>query len=173
VLFPSTIEDTIAAVDTVGEIYQDNVRINSISFAGATPAQLKSLACVFNSTVFSALARLKAGLSDSGWRQFNRQFAELVPLPAAILEDPPTVRRLTALADRITDLQVKAFGASSEGQRTGFRATLESLWEQLDEAVESVYGLSDAQRNVVRKYPRRVNRYDLLFRQTVLEEVDE
>jgi len=170
VLFPSTIEDVVAAVDADGAVYQDNVRINSISFAGATTAQLKAIACLFNSTIFNALAKLQAGLSDSGWRQFNKQYAELVPFPIAFIEDAEIVKRLSSLADKISALQTKSLPAATEGARTGFRATLESLWHQLDETVESVYGLSKDQKEVLKKYPRRINRFDLLTRQAIVPE---
>jgi len=172
VLFPSTIEDTIATVDTDGDVYQDNVRINSISFADATVPQLKAIACLFNSTLFNALAKLKAGLSDSGWRQFNKQYAELVPFPIAIIEDPDMVKQLSALADKISALQTKSLQATTEGAKTGFRATIESLWHQLDETVESVYGLTGSQKEVLKKYPRRINRFDLLTRQAMVPEDD-
>ena len=165
-LFPSTIEDTIAAVDAEGDIYQDNVRINSISFPNSTLPQLKAIACLFNSTLFSALARLKAGLSDSGWRQFNRQYAELVPFPASIFKEDATVKKLSGLADKISALQDNARPGSSEGAQTGLRASLESLWQKLDEAVEETYGLTREQRRVLSRYPRRVNRFELLFRQS-------
>jgi hypothetical protein len=173
VLFPSTIEDTIAAVDEKGDIYQDNVRMNSISFRNATINQLKSLACLFNSTTFSTLARLKAGLSDSGWRQFNRQYAELVPFPIAIINNENTVKTLSGLAGKIGDLQTKSISASTEGAKTGFRATIESLWRQLDAVVEEVYGLTKSQKEVLKKYPRKVNRFDLLTRQTVVEDEED
>jgi hypothetical protein len=173
VLFPSTIEDTIAAVDEEGSVYQDNVRINSITFSHASIDQLKALAALFNSTIFNALAKLKAGLSDSGWRQLNRQFAELVPFPAAIIDDDPIVKKLSSLADRISDLQAKAATATTEGAKSGFRATIESLWRQLDEAVESVYELTKAQKEVLKNYPRRVNRFDLLTRQAAAPEDEE
>jgi type I restriction-modification system DNA methylase subunit len=170
VLFPMTIEDTVAAVDVIGDVYQDNVNVNSISFSRATSAQLNSIAAVINSTLFNALARLKAGLNDSGWRKFNRQYAELVPFPIAVINDPEIVKTLSTLADKIGDLQTKSISASSEGAKTGYRATIESLWQQLDEAVEDVYGLTKAQKEVLRKYPRKVNRFALLTRQTVVEE---
>ena len=173
VLFPSTIEDTIATVDKVGNIYQDNVRMSSISFNNASIDQLRALACLFNSTLFSALARLKAGLSDSGWRQFNRQYAELVPFPLAIINDADTVRTLSGLADAIGNLQTKSISSSSEGAKTGFRAAIESLWRQLDETVESIYKLTKVQKEVLKKYPRRVNRFDLLTRQTSAHEDEE
>ncbi|MEW6042250.1 MAG: Eco57I restriction-modification methylase domain-containing protein, partial [Elusimicrobiota bacterium] len=168
VLFPSTIEDVIATVDQNGDIYQDNVRINSISLANASIAQLTAIACVFNSTIFSTLARLKAGLSDSGWRQFNRQFVELVPFPSAIIHDDKTVRQLNGGANSISKLQEKSQRASTEGERTGFRAAIESLWQRLDNTVESVYELTKNQKQVIAKYPRRVNRFDLLTRQFVI-----
>jgi len=170
VLFPSTIEDTIAALDIEGQTYQDNVRINSISLKMADIRQLKSLAALFNSTVFNALAKLKAGLGDSGWRQFNRQFADLVPFPSAIIEDEATVRKLSKLADDISSLQNKSLDANSEGARAGFRAAIESLWDQLDDAVEGAYQLTIAQKSVIKKYPRRINRFDLLTRQAAAPE---
>lgn len=173
VLFPMTIEDTVASVDLLGDVYQDNVNVNSVSFAGATAEQLNAIAALFNSTLFNALARLKAGLNDSGWRKFNRQYAELVPFPSAIIRDPAIVTKLSGLADRIGDLQTKSITSETEGAKTGYRATIESLWRQLDEAVETVYGLTKAQKEVLRKYPRRVNRFDLLTRQTVVDENEE
>lgn len=170
VLFPMTIEDTMAAVDFDGDIYQDNVNINSISFSGASSAQLQAMAAVFNSTLFNALARLKAGLNDAGWRKFNRQYAELVPFPVAIIEDAKVVKKLSALADQISNLQEKSVRARTEGARAGFRAAIESLWAQLDETVVEVYGLTGAQKSVLNKYPRRVNRFDLLTRQILVPE---
>jgi hypothetical protein len=172
VLFPSGIEDTIAAMDVSGDVYQDNVRINSISPKGADVSQLKSLTALFNSTVFNALAKLKAGLGDSGWRQFNRQFAELVPFPSAVLEDEPTIKRLSKLADDISELQKKSLGAKSEGAQAGFRSAIESLWHQLDEAVEAAYQLTIDQKSVLKKYPRRINRFDLLTRQADVPDDD-
>jgi len=50
---------------------------------------------------------------------------------------------------------------------------LESLWQQLDETVEAVYGLTKAQKKVLSKYPRRVNRVDLLSRQSFVEDEDD
>ena len=173
VLFPMTIEDISASVDLEGDVYQDNVNVNSISFAGASHAQLKSIAAVLNSTLFNALGRLKAGLNDAGWRKFNRQYAELVPFPETILYDSTTVAKLAQLADKITDLQDKALSASTEGAKAGYRATLESLWAQLDNLVEEIYGLTKAQKLVIVKYPRRVNRFDLLNRQAAAPEDEE
>jgi hypothetical protein len=170
VLFPMTIEDTMAAVDFVGDVYQDNVNVNSISTPGIAPQQLKAMAAVLNSTLFSALARLKAGLNDSGWRKFNRQYAEPVPLPEDIYHAKANVKLLSSLADKITELQSKSVGAASEGARTGYRAAVESLWSQLDNAVESIYGLCKEQKDVLKNYPRRVNRFDLLSRQTAVPE---
>jgi len=166
VLFPMTIEDTAAAVDVIGDVYQDNVNINSISFSGISIPQMKSIAALFNSSAFNALARLKSGLNDAGWRKFNRQYAELVPFPAAILDDESIVNRLAKLADQITDLQAKAVRDATEGVKGAFRATLDALWLKLDEEVEQAYGLNREQKGVLKKYPRRVDRVDLLVRQS-------
>lgn len=173
VLFPMTIEDTVAAVDFEGDVYQDNVNVNSISIHNATPAQLNALAAVFNSTLFNALARLKAGMNASGWRKFNRQYAELVPFPIAVIDDQTVVNHLATLSAKITTFQSKVIGHSTEGAQTGQRVVLESLWQQLDETVESVYGVTRAQKKVLNNYPRKVNRFDLLFRQSSIEDEDD
>jgi hypothetical protein len=168
VLFPMTIEDTMAVIDEVGNLYQDNVNVNSITLPDASRQQLLSIAAVFNSTLFSALARLKAGLNDSGWRKFNRQYAELVPFPSEIVEDAKNVAYLSSLADKITEVQNKSLQSDSEGEgvSSAFRATLEDLWSKLDKAVETIYDLDADDRAIIAKYPRRVNRVDLLTRQT-------
>jgi hypothetical protein len=173
VFFPMTIEDTMASVDVEGDVYQDNVNVNSISFAGVSSAQLAAIAAVFNSTLFNALARLKAGLNDSGWRKFNRQYAELVPFPKEIFTDKIIVKRLSTLAGQISKIQNKSVRVTGEGAKASLRSTLESLWAKLDEDVESIYGLSKSQKEVLKKYPRRVNRFDLLSRQTDINEEDE
>lgn len=172
-LFPMTIEDTMATVDSVGDIYQDNVNVNSIAFPGASEEQLLAIAAVFNSTTFNALARLKAGLNDSGWRKFNKQYADLVPFPRSVTEDPGVVDQLSKLGRKIADLQVSALETEDEGSRGGARATLESLWKKLDSAVDDVYELTLKQKKIIRRYPRRVNRFDLLTRQQPVTDDDE
>jgi hypothetical protein len=170
VLFPMTIEDTVASIDYIGDIYQDNVNINSISINGAAPERLNAIGALMNSSVFNALARLKAGLNEAGWRKFNRQYAELVPFPSAIIDDHATVNRMSRLAEDITKVQMKSLKARSEGSRSGFRAALDVLWKKLDDEVESIYGLSNDQKKVIKKYPRRIDRFDLLNRQTAVPE---
>ncbi|OQC42652.1 MAG: Type IIS restriction enzyme Eco57I [Acidobacteria bacterium ADurb.Bin051] len=163
VLFPSTIEDSIAAVDEAGDIYQDNVRINALTLRGAG-VSLRSVAALFNSSVFSALARCKAGLSDAGWRQFNRQFAALVPFPLAALAEPKAGRRLGELARSIASHQERLREAGTEGRQVSLRGALGELWRRLDDEVEKLYGLTPAEREVVRRYPRKVDRVDLVLR---------
>jgi hypothetical protein len=163
VLFPSTIEDVVAAVDPVGDVYQDNVRLNSLTVRGEG-AGLEAVAAVMNSTVFSALARAKAGLSDSGWRQFNRQFAELVPFPLEALRTSPLAARLSQLGSAIEAHQQELRKAEGEGERGAVRGVLAALWAELDVAVEDLYGLTAEQRKVLARYPRRLDRVELAAR---------
>jgi hypothetical protein len=159
ILFPMTIEDTAAAVDAAGDVYQDNVNVNSLSLR-SDGVDLHALAAVFNSTLFSALARLKAGLNDAGWRKFNRQFAELVPLPFNDLKKSPWARRLSQLGVMIEAQQEQLRKANSEGERSAVRGTLSSLWTELDEVVEKLYDLTLEQKKVIARYPRRVDRVE-------------
>jgi len=163
VLFPMTIEDTAAAVDRAGDVYQDNVNVNSLSIRGDS-IDLVAVAAVFNSTLFNALARLKAGLNDAGWRKFNRQFAELVPFPFKDLKTSPLAARLSQLGSMIESQQEQLRKAIGEGERSAVRGTLSALWAELDNVVEKLYGLNTEQKKVVARYPRKVDRIDLPLR---------
>ncbi|MBI4568153.1 MAG: N-6 DNA methylase [Planctomycetes bacterium] len=163
VLFPMTIEDTAASVDRDGDVYQDNVNVNSVSVNGAD-IDLYAIAAVFNSTVFGALARLKAGLNDAGWRKFNRQFAELAPFPFRALKSGPRAARLAGVGALIEQHQGELRKAAGEGQIASVRGTLTALWAELDEIVEALYGLTADQKNVLDRYPRKVDRVDLALR---------
>lgn len=163
VLFPMTIEDTAASVDRNGDVYQDNVNVNSLSIR-ADGFDLDAVAAVFNSTTFSALARLKAGLNDAGWRKFNRQFAELVPFPMKQLKGTPLAKELAKLARRIEEQQEQLQRATTEGERGAVRGTLSTFWAELDEKVEELYGLTAAQKKVIARYPRKIDRIELVLR---------
>ena len=164
VLFPMTIEDTVAAVDEVGDVYQDNVNVNSLALP-ASREKLVAIAAIINSTTFSALGRLKAGLNDAGWRKFNRQYAELVPFPWKRLTDAASAN-LCGLADQIQKIQEQLRGTDSEGARQGLRMSLASLWDQLDADVDELYALRPDERAVIKHYPRKVDRVELVLRQT-------
>ncbi|MBI4700275.1 MAG: Eco57I restriction-modification methylase domain-containing protein [Deltaproteobacteria bacterium] len=164
VLFPSTIEDTVAGLDPDGNVYQDNVRMQALWLAEPA-ADLRAVCAVFNSSLFSALARLKAGLSDAGWRQLNRQYAELVPFPLARLADQGLAAPLALLADRIQSLQEAWRGTRGEGATASVEAALACAWSELDRAVEDLYDLSRAEREVAARYARQVDRVELLKRQ--------
>ncbi len=172
VLFPMTIEDTTAAVDLEGNVYQDNVNVNSLSIRGGG-VDLVAVAAVFNSSVFSALARLKAGLNDAGWRKFNKQFAAVVPFPlAALREQGGLASQLVGTAKTVSRHQDQLRKARSEGERAAVRGTLSALWTQLDDLVEKLYEVTNEQRRVIARYPRKVDRVDLPLRATTPEDAD-
>ncbi|MCL4839429.1 MAG: hypothetical protein KJ058_15850, partial [Thermoanaerobaculia bacterium] len=49
-------------------------------------------------------------------------------------------------------------------QQVSLRGALGELWRRLDSEVEGLYELTEAERAVVRRYPRRVDRVDLVLR---------
>ncbi len=173
VLFPMTIEDTMATVDLEGDVYQDNVRVNSISSQYFNQSQLVCLAAVLNSSVFNALAKVKAGMSDSGWRQLNKQFLDPMPFPVHSLNDKKTVDTLSSIASKIMKLQEQSIMAENEGEKQAYKSSLDSLWNDLDKNAEDFFQLTDSQKEIIRKYPRRVNRVDLLTRQVENAKDDE
>ncbi len=166
VLFPMTIEDTMATVDLKGDVYQDNVNVNSLTVRGDA-IDLVALAAMCNSTTFNALARLKAGLNDSGWRKLNKQFASLVPLPFEALKTSPLAERLAELGTLIEQHQEGLREASNEGQRSGARGILSALWKELDEVTEQLYELTARQKAVIARYPRKVDRLEWPLRADV------
>jgi hypothetical protein len=173
VLFPSTIEDTVAAVDIEGNVYQDNVRINSLIFPGASDKSLIACAAIINSNVFNALAKHKAGLSESNWRQMNKQFLSLVPFPFKSLHDESICSRIAQVALKIQDLQEDFPKIKGEGQKQALFTSLSSLWDKLDEEVDCLYELKPDEKGVLSRYPRKVSRIDLFARQTALPEDDD
>ena len=168
VLFPMTIEDTMASADLEGSVYQDNVNINGLQFLG-NGIDLQSVAAIFNSSLFNALAKLKAGLNEGGWRKFNSQFATLVPFPLKNL-DASWLGKLRTMAEDIQEAQESYVVAAGEAERGGIRSLLERHWRTLDEASEEIYALTPQERAVARRYPRGVDRIDLLTRQAVVPE---
>jgi hypothetical protein len=157
-LFPSTIVDTVAAVDPRGEVYTDNVRVNAFCCDRAD-VDLRALAALFSSSLFSALATLHAGLSEGGWRQLNRQFVALVPLPLDRVAGPAG-RELAELAAEVEARQA-ALASSTTAARL---AALRERWRAIDAAVVDLYELTGPERRLAARWPRRVDRVELLLR---------
>jgi hypothetical protein len=118
-----------------------------------------AIAALINSSLFNSLALLKAGLSDNNWRQLNKQFISLVPFPRELLDSSSaSVKKLSTLATQISNLQPEFLSAETEGEKSGIRSTLDSLWNKLDAVVEELYGLSAQQKAVVKKGMKRYSR---------------
>jgi len=165
ILFPATVEDTWAAVDLAGDIYQDNVRIQALT--ASIPINYLAITAIFNSSIFNALAKLRAGLSEGGWRQLNRQFINLVPFPkAALATNTPLIHKLADLAEKISGRQTALIETEGEATRGALIATLSHLWNALDAAVEDLYELTAEERKIIASHPRKVDRVDLLLRQS-------
>ena len=111
--------------------------------------------------------------SDSGWRQFNRQFADLVPFPLRRLREQANAERLASLGARIQGLQEELVTTKGEGQREAVRGGLTGLWEDLDAEVDRLYELTKAEQEVIARYPRLVSRVELPLRAAGVSEDDE
>lgn len=87
-----------------------------------------------------------------------------MPFPLAALAELKAGRRLGELARSIASHQERLREAGTEGRQVSLRGALGELWRRLDDEVEKLYGLTPAEREVVRRYPRKVDRVDLVLR---------
>jgi len=89
------------------------------------------------------------------------------------VDNPKIGEQPAELTGTITEYQEHARRETKEGARSGLRAMLDSLWTQLDDIVDTAYGLTAAEKAVIHRYPRRVPRVDLLLRQSAPPEDEE
>lgn len=132
VLIPMTARDTFSAVDLRGELYCDNANVNAITVEGWHKNQVKALAAMVNSTVFSVFARLGANPQLGGGWKFNKQFLLPVPFPVkAFMKSDGIVVEMAHLSDRIANEQARA-SKGNMVDREMARQVLVGLWRELD-----------------------------------------
>lgn len=146
---PMTAQYPQAAVITDSHVYCDNANMFFVQVPNMTEEKLYALSAIINSTIFCAFARSIANPQQGGYYKFNKQFLNPVPVPKdAFVECQPQIKKLAKIAKRIeeTNEQIRtSFG----GQTTGLVNSLKSLWVELDQICDKLYGLTKEEKAII------------------------
>ena len=146
---PMTAQYPQAAVITDGHVYCDNANMFFVQVPDLTEEKLYALSAIINSTIFCAFARSIANPQQGGYYKFNKQFLNPVPVPKeAFIECKPQIKKLAKIAKRIeeTNEQIRT---SIGGQTTGLENSLKSLWSELDQICDKLYGLTTEDKGII------------------------
>ena len=140
---PMTAQYTQASVVMEKHVYCDNANMFFIQVENPNETKLYALAAIINSTIFNSFARSIANPQQGGYYKFNKQFLDPVPFPKdAFLKGRNDIAKLANIAKRIeqTNEQIR----NSIGSKTsGLKLSLESLWQQLDQICDKLYGIEE------------------------------
>lgn len=162
VLLPMTAKDTYASVTLNPLNYCDNANIFFIDIPNKTEINLLALAGIINSTLFSVLARSIALSQQNGYFKFNKQFIEPVPFPMGNFNtNTILVKEIFKLSQSIEKFQ-NQYPNSSPRQKGILKASLTSLWNNLDQKVYKLYDLRSEQILFFNQRGRNINRLEIL-----------
>ena len=165
IIVPMTARDVVASYSP-GEngLYMDNANVWFVCVDGGGACLMKAIAALMNSTVFSVLAKLKANPQSGGYFKFNKQFLAPVPFPSELLKkDLRAQKKLSALSDKIHSIEERYVKANAN-LRGLITQQLATLWRELDEFSERLYGLTSDESAVIGEVGRTVSRVALLPR---------
>ncbi|MBR5238773.1 MAG: N-6 DNA methylase [Paludibacteraceae bacterium] len=146
---PMTAQYTQAAVITDNHVYCDNANMFFIQVPDMTEEKLYALSAIINSTIFCAFARSIANPQQGGYYKFNKQFLNPVPIPKdAFVECKPQVKKLAKIAKRIEKIN-EQIRISIGGQTIGLENSLKSLWLELDQICDKLYGLTIEEKGII------------------------
>lgn len=151
---PMTAQYPQASVVLDKHIYCDNANMFFIQLNEIDETHLYALAAIINSTIFSTLARVKSNPQQNGYYKFNKQFLDPVPVPKdEFLQGSRRISRLATIARNIeqTNEQLRR---SVGGQTSGLRNALRSLWAELDQICDRLYGLNREEKALIYQTPR-------------------
>ena len=111
---------------------------------------LYALAAIINSTIFNTFARSIANPQQGGYYKFNKQFLDPVPVPRdELLQGSRRITRLANIARRIEQTNEQLRNNAVGGQTSGLENALRSLWLQLDQLCDKLYGLTIEEKAIV------------------------
>lgn len=149
IIIPMTAQYPQAAVITDNHVYCDNANMFFVKVANMTEEKLYALSAIINSTIFCAFARSIANPQQGGYYKFNKQFLNPVPVPKdAFLECKPQIKRLAKIAKRIEDTN-ELIRTNIGGQTTGLENSLKTLWSELDQICDKLYGLTIEEKGII------------------------
>lgn len=162
VLIPMTANDVYASVTLNDYYYCDNSNVNYIDIPEKTTENLYAVASIFNSTIFSILARAIANKQQNGYFKLNKQYLEPVLFPAYIFEkDKKIVEKLAKIGMELEEKQNNYMYALPYKQRR-IKKQLTVLWESLDNLTAKAYKLTKAQKQYFKDIGRNIDRNEIL-----------
>lgn len=146
---PMTAQYPQAAVVLDNHIYCDNANMFFVQLNEITETNLYALAAIINSTIFNTFARSIANPQQGGYFKFNKQFLDPVPVPKEeLLQGSRRITRLANIARQIERTNEQLRNAVG-GQRSGLEIALRSLWSELDQLCDDLYGLTREEKALV------------------------
>ncbi|MCR4837249.1 MAG: N-6 DNA methylase [Bacteroidaceae bacterium] len=151
---PMTAQYPQASVVLDEHIYCDNANMFFIQLHNIDETHLYALAAIINSTIFNTFARSIANPQQGGYYKFNKQFLDPVPVPRdALLGNDRRIARLASIARRIEQTNEQLRNAVG-GQTSGLLSALRTLWSELDQICDRLYGLSRTDRALIYQITR-------------------
>ncbi len=103
-----TAKDVTATYEADHGFYMDNSNVWFINLDSGDDMVFKALTMIFNSTVFSVLAKSGAIALRGGYYKFNKQYLNPVPLPnEKLVPGNLKIRELADYYEELTGLQEK------------------------------------------------------------------
>ncbi|MCT7908443.1 BREX-1 system adenine-specific DNA-methyltransferase PglX [Arcobacter lacus] len=162
VLIPMTANDVYASVTLSNYYYCDNSNVNYTDIPEKTAENLYAVASIFNSTIFSVLARAIANKQQNGYFKLNKQYLEPVLFPAYIFEkDKKTVEELARVGMELEEKQNEYIYAPPHKQKR-IKKQLTDLWEEIDSVTAKAYKLNKAQEQYFKDIGRNIDRIGIL-----------
>lgn len=162
VLIPMTANDVYASVTLNDYYYCDNSNVNYTDIPEKTTENLYAVASIFNSTIFSILARTIANKQQNGYFKLNKQYLEPVLFPAYIFEkDKKIVEELASVGMELEEKQNEYIYAPPHKQKR-IKKQLADLWEMLDRITARAYQLNKTQEQYFKNIGRNIDRSEIL-----------
>lgn len=162
VIIPMTANDIYASVTQNEFYYCDNSNVNYVDLPQKTEENLYAVAGIFNSIIFSVLARAIANKQEGGYFKFNKQYIEPVLFPSHIFNDNKLLLKEIALIAKEIEKVQNEYICASPKQRRILYEILENLWTALDDAVFKAYEVTEEQKKYFLSEGRNKNRIEVL-----------
>jgi hypothetical protein len=162
ILIPMTANDVYASVTMSKFYYCDNSNVNYADIPEKTKENLYAVAAIFNSTIFSILARSIANKQQNGYFKLNKQYIEPVLFPGDIFKNNKELVNKLAHASMEIEEKQNLYRYALPHQQQRIKKKLFLLWETLDEMVAHAYRLTNEQKKYFLKVGRNINRIDIL-----------
>lgn len=151
---PMTAQYPQASVILDRNIYCDNANMFFVQLDNIDETHLYALAAIINSTIFNTFARSVANPQQGGYYKFNKQFLDPVPVPKReFLQGGKRITRLANIARQIEQANEQLHSAIG-GQTSGLEIALRSLWSELDQLCDRLYGLTREEKALIYQTPR-------------------